>query len=138
MSYKLGFDGFLGRWVFALVLVLGTYNPSGFSFFSWLLAEDSSFGPVMAIVGLVLLIGWIFCIKTTFDALGWLGVTLGGALFAAFIWLLVDLGWVSMESTGILTWLTLVVISLILATGMAWSHVKRRITGQINVDDVED
>ena len=43
-----------------------------------------------------------------------------------------------MESTGILTWLTLVVISLILATGMAWSHVKRRITGQINVDDVED
>ena len=90
------------------------------------------------IVGLVLLIGWILCIKTTFAALGWLDVTLGGALFAAFIWLLVDLGWVSMESTGILTWLTLVVISLILATGMAWSHVKRRITGQISVDDVED
>ncbi len=54
------------------------------------------------------------------------------------IWLLVDIGWISMESTGILTWFTLVVISLILATGMAWSHVKRRITGQVNVDDVDD
>ena len=138
MSHKIGFDGFLGRWIFALVLVLGTYNPSGFSYVSWVLNEDPSCGPVVAIVGLILLIGWIICVKTTFDALGWLGVTLGGALFAAVIWLLVDIGWVSMESTGILTWFTLVVISLILATGMAWSHVKRRITGQINVDDVED
>jgi len=138
MSQSLGFDGFLARWVFALVLVLGTYNPTGYSYVTWVLGEETTFGPVVLIVGLLLLIGWIFCVKTTFDALGWLGVTLGGALFAAVIWLLVDIGWVSLESTGILTWLALVVISLILATGMAWSHVKRRITGQINVDDVED
>ncbi len=138
MGQKLGVDGFLGRWVFALVLVLGTYNPSGFSYFTWVLGETATFGPVETIVGLLLLIGWIFCLKTTFDALGWLGVSLGAALFAAVIWLLVDIGWISLESKGILTWFTLVVISLILATGMAWSHVKRRITGQINVDDVED
>ena len=138
MSQKLGIDGFLGRWIFALVLVLGTYNPSRFSYVTWVLDEETTFGPVVTIVGLLLLIGWIFCVKTTIYALGWLGVTLGAALFAAVIWLLVDIGWVSLESTGILTWFTLVVISLILATGMAWSHVKRRITGQINVDDVED
>ena len=138
MSQKLGIDGFLGRWIFALVLVLGTYNPSRFSYVTWVLDEETTFGPVVTIVGLLLLIGWIFCVKTTFDALGLLGVTLGAALFAAVLWLLVDIGWVSLESTGILTWFTLVVISLILATGMAWSHVKRRITGQINVDDVED
>lgn len=138
MSQSLGFDGFLARWAFALVLVLGTYNPTGYSYVTWVLGEETSFGPVVLIVGLVLLIGWIFCVKTTFDALGWLGVTLGGALFAAVIWLLVDIGWVSLESTGILTWLALIVTSLILATGMAWSHIKRRVTGQINVDDVED
>lgn len=138
MSQKVGLDGFLGRWIFALVLVLGTYNPSSFSYATWVLDSETSFGPVVVIVGLLLLIGWIFCVKTTFDALGWLGVILGAALFAAFIWLLVDMGLISMESTGILTWLTLVVISLILAVGMAWSHVKRRITGQLNVDDVDD
>ncbi len=138
MTRRIGIDGCLGRWVFALLLVLGTYNPSGWSYVSWLLREETSFGPVVAIVGLLLLIGWIFCVKTAFDALGWLGVTLGAALFAAFVWLIVDLGWISMESTSILTWLTLVVVSLILAVGMAWSHVKRRITGLVNVDDVED
>ena len=86
MSQKLGFDGFLGRWIFALVLVLGTYNPSGFSYVTWVLEEETTFGPVVAIAGLVLLIGWIFCVKTTFDALGWLGVTLGAALFARREW----------------------------------------------------
>jgi hypothetical protein len=138
MSHSVGIDGFLGRWIFALILVLGTYNPSGISYVSWLLDEETVFGPVVTIVGLLLLIGWVFCIKATFDALGWLGVTLGAALFAAFVWLLVDMGLISMDSTGILTWLSLVVISLILAVGMAWSHVKRRITGQFNVDDVDD
>lgn len=137
-SNEVGFGGFLGRWGLALVLVLGTYNPTGHSFISWFFADDFTFGPVVAIVGLLLLIGWIFCVKTTFDAIGWLGVILGGALFAAIIWFFVDLGWLSIENTGILTWMTLIVVSLILAVGMAWSHVKRRLTGQINVDDVED
>lgn len=138
MGQKVGIDGFLGRWIFALILVLGTYNPSGYSYVSWVLNGDSGFSPGILIVGLLLLIGWIFCVKTTFNAIGWLGVTLGAALFAAVIWLLVDIGLISMEATGILTWLSLVVIALILAVGMAWSHVKRRITGQLNVDDVED
>lgn len=138
MNQQLGTLGFVGRWIFALLLVVGSYNPSGYSYISWLLDEDTSFGPVLVIFGLLLLIGWIFCVKTTFNALGWLGVILGAALFAAMIWLVVDLGLITLESTGILTWLTLVVISLILAVGMSWSHVKRRITGQVDVDDVED
>lgn len=138
MGNRVGIDGFIGRWIFALILVLGTYNPSGFSYVSWTLDSETEFGPVVTIVGLLLLIGWIFCVKTTFDSIGWLGVTLGAALFAAVIWLFVDLGVVSMESTSVLTWMSLVVLSLILAVGMAWSHVKRRITGQIDVDDVED
>ena len=138
MSSDLGVGGFLGRWLFSLVLVLGTYNPSGYSYFTWMFSEGTEFGPVLVIVGILLLIGWIFFVKTTFDALGWLGVILGGALFAAVIWLLIDLDLISMDSTGALTWLSLVVISLILAVGMAWSHVNRRLTGQITVDDVEN
>lgn len=138
MSDNVGLGGFLGRWVFALVLVLGTYNPSGYSFATWLVDPETSFDPVITIVGLVLLIGWIFCLRATFNALGLLGVTLGAALFAAIIWLLVDKGLISMESTGILTWLSLIVVALILAVGMAWANVKRRITGQYNIDDVDD
>ena len=66
-------------------------------------------------LGLLLLIGWIFVVNATFNAIGWLGVTLGAALFAAVIWLLVDVGPLSMDSTNIMTWFALVVLSLILA-----------------------
>ena len=84
---------FIARWGFAAVLVLGTYNPSGYSYIGWLMSKDVTFGPVLAIVGLVLLIAWIIYLRATFLSMGWLGVSLGAALFAAIIWLLVDIGW---------------------------------------------
>ena len=138
MATEFTAGSFLGRWLFAVVLVFGTYNPSGYSYISWLLAEETAFGPVLAIVGLVLLIAWIIYLRATFLSMGWLGVTLGVALFAAIIWLLVDIGWLSLDSTGIITYLALILLSLILATGMSWSHIRRRLTGQFDVDDMDD
>ena len=128
---------FIARWGFAAVLVLGTYNPSGYSYIGWLMSKDVTFGPVLAIVGLVLLIAWIIYLRATFLSMGWLGVSLGAALFAAIIWLLVDIGWLHLDSTGIIAYLALLLLSIILATGMSWSHIRRRLTGQVDVDDVE-
>ena len=31
----------------------------------------------------------------------------------------------------------MVVISGVLATGISWSHIRRRMTGQVDVDEVE-
>jgi hypothetical protein len=138
MATEFTAGSFLGRWLFAVALVFGTYNPSGYSYISWVLAETTEFGPVLAIVGLVLLIAWIIYLRATFLSMGWLGVTLGAALFAAIIWLLVDIGWLSMDSTSIITYLVLILLSLILATGMSWSHIRRRLTGQFDVDDMDD
>jgi len=50
----------------------------------------------------------------------------------------VDVGLLSLDSTGALTWVVLLLLSLILATGMSWSHIRRRLTGQFDVDDIED
>lgn len=131
-------SSFLIRWIFALLLVFATYNPSGYSYVSWVWDEQTEFGPVVAIAGLLLLIGWLIFLRATLLALSWLGVTLGVALCACFVWLLVDLGWVSVESTSALEYVVLVILSLILAVGMSWSHVRRRLTGQTDVNDVED
>ncbi|MEE4110215.1 MAG: DUF6524 family protein [Halieaceae bacterium] len=137
MTTNFGADSFLLRWIFALVLVLGTYNPSPFSYIGWLLADGFSFGPLPALVGVILVIGWIVFLRATFLSLGWLGVLLGVALFVCLIWLLVDIGLLSLESSGILTWLSLIVVSLLLGVGMSWSHIRRRLSGQVAVDDVE-
>lgn len=138
MATEFNTGSFIGRWIFALALVLGTYNPTEYSYFSWVLSEGASFEPIITGVGIALLIGWIIYLRATFMSLGWLGVILGTALFACLIWLFIDLGWLSLDSPGALTWVVLVLLSLILATGMSWSHVRRRLTGQFDVDEVDD
>lgn len=127
--------GFLGRWVFALALVMGTYNPTDYSYISWIAAQGTEFSPAIALVGIALLIGWVIFLRATLRSLGLVGIGLGAALFGCVIWLFIDIGWLSLEQTGALTWIALVLASLILATGISWSHVRRRLTGQLDVDD---
>lgn len=138
MANSFGVDSFFFRWLFALVLVFGTYNPTAYSYVGWLLSENFSFGPLPALVGVALLIAWIIFLRATFMSMGWLGITLGAALFGCMIWLFIDLGLLSLESSSALGWIALLLVSLLLATGMSWSHIRRRLTGQIDVDDVED
>lgn len=138
MATDFNASSFIGRWLFALALVLGTYNPSGYSYLNWIVSENVSFGPVIALFGVALLIAWIIYLRATFMSMGWLGIVLGAAFFGCIIWLLVDIGWLSLESPGSLTWVALVLLSLILAVGMSWSHIRRRLTGQIDVDEKDD
>jgi Family of unknown function (DUF6524) len=138
MATEFNAGSFLGRWIFALVLVLGSYNPTQWCYFSWATAETTTFGPIVAIVGLVLLIGWIMFIRATFMSMGWLGITLGAALFGCIVWLMVDQGWLSLESEGTIAWIVLIILSLILAVGMSWSHIRRRLSGQFDVDEKDD
>lgn len=138
MATEFNMGSLLGRWVFALVLVLGTYNPTQWCYFNWVTAEGTTFGPVVAIVGIVLLIAWIIFLRATFMSMGWLGIVLEAALFGCVVWLMVDLGWLSLDSGGAIAWVVLVILSLILAVGMSWSHIRRRMTGQFDVDDMDD
>jgi hypothetical protein len=126
---------FVARWLFAAVLVAGTYNPTQYCYFNWALSESATFGPIMALTGVALLIGWIIFLRATMESMGILGIVLGGALFACLIWLLIDMGWLSVDSPYKLTWVILLVLSLILASGMSWSHIRRRLTGQVDIDE---
>ena len=139
-SGGLSAGGMLLRFIFALVLVLSTYNPSDYSAYHWISTAiaESSFGPLHLILIAILLIGWVIYWLATWRALGALGVTLAGILLAGIIWLLFDIGLLKTESVSGATWIVLVALSAVLAVGVSWSHVWRRVTGQINVEDVDD
>ncbi len=138
MAKSFTFVGLLGRWVAALILVCATYNPTGYSFIGWVTAEGTQFGPLPALAGVALVIAWIVFLRATLLSLGWLGVALWGALLGCLVWLFVDLGWLSLDSGTAMTWVILLLLSLVLAMGMSWSHIRRRLSGQVSVDDVED
>lgn len=136
--HDLSFRGFLLRAVFALVLVLLTFNPSGYSYVHMVANGFPHVTPIEAVGGILLLIGWIVFLGATLKSIGFLGMVLAFALCAALIWMIVSWGWVTLDNTNALTWIGLIVLALILAIGMAWSHLYRRWTGQATVDEVNE
>ena len=143
-STNLTTGGFALRFTLAIIVVFGTYNPEGYSYYHWALgpllgtAEGSGFSIFKAFVGVVLLIGWAILIRATSRSLGVIGITLATLFFALLIWLIIDLGGLDTGSLRVISYITQVVIIGVLSIGVSWSHIRRRITGQIDTDDVED
>ncbi|MBL8628978.1 MAG: hypothetical protein JNM81_05080 [Rhodospirillaceae bacterium] len=136
MARTLTGGGFLWRWLVALVIVLGTFNPTPYSYINWVFDAEGAL-PLKVLIGIVLLIALVVYLRATWFSIGPLGLILSAAFFAALIWVLVDYGVLALGQGSLLTWIILVVISLILAIGMSFSLFRRGVSGQVDVDDVE-
>ena len=131
-------QSFLLRLVFAALLVAGSYNPEGVSYYHWVEPGLPNFSAEKAVVGVVLLIGWVIFLRATVRSLGRVGVILAIALFASIVWLLISRGWFSPDSPRSIEYIGLGILSFILAAGMSWSHIRRRLSGQVDVvEEVE-
>lgn len=51
MATEFNIGSFFARWLFAIALVVGTYNPTDYSYASWVMGNSSDFGPIMALIG---------------------------------------------------------------------------------------
>jgi hypothetical protein len=130
---------FLTRWVVALALVMVTFNPTSWSYLSWLLADWPGDNlPLKALAGVVLLIAFVIFLRSTWRAIGPLGLFLAALFFAVLLWVLIDYGWLDPRQANLMTWIILVVIATILAIGMSWSHIRRQMSGQYDVDRVDE
>jgi hypothetical protein len=133
----IGLSGIVLRFLFAFFLVCLTWNPTRFNYVEWAMAQWQSLAPLVAFTGLVLLMGWIFFLRTTARSLGVLGLMLCVALAATVLWTLFYYDLVNTESTTLISWIVLVLFSAILAAGMSWAHLRNRWSGQATVDDVD-
>jgi len=137
MNKPFGIKEFIVRWAFGLILVCASFNASGYSMIHWLVNIFPQITPAFAVCAILLLIGWAIYLRATFRSLGGVGIVLLVALLAAVVWWFWDLGWLSLENFSFLAWLGNVAVSLVLAIGISWSHIRRKITGQQDVDDVQ-
>ena len=129
------FLSFLWRLLFASLLVFLTYNPSGYSWVGWLMSEVPLVYKVAG--GIVLMIGWVMFLRATWNSLGPIGTVLAAAFFGVIIWLLIEWNILSLDSATVFQWVILVILTGVLAVGMSWSHVRRRISGQYDTDEIE-
>lgn len=128
------------RVIAALVLVFATYNAEGVSYYHWALAPlketAGSFNALKFLAGLLLVVGWVVFLQATRRSIGILGALLVTAVCGGVIWLLIDYNIVQATSTKGITRIVLFAISVVLAVGMSWSHLSRRLSGQSDADIV--
>lgn len=60
------------------------------------------------------------------------------ALVGAVIWVMVDMDLISLANPTVNTWIALVALSGMLGVGLSWSIIRRRLSGQADVDDVDE
>ena len=101
------------------------------------MGETNASLPLLLLAGIVLLIVWTIYVRATMRSLGMFGLILAAAFFGVLLWLAIDFIPSLADDMKIIIDLVLVVFAGILATGITWSHMRRRITGQTDVDDVD-
>jgi hypothetical protein len=130
--------GFFIRWVFALILLAATYNPTDWNYVAWARSNTETNLSLVVLLGLVLLVGYIVYLRATFRSIGLFGMILILAVVATFLWVLFDQGLISLDNPTVNTWIAIFALSVVLAVGLSWSIVRRRLTGQADVDDVDE
>ncbi|MGQ0766530.1 MAG: DUF6524 family protein [Gemmatimonadota bacterium] len=139
MAERFSPTSFFVRLFASLTLVFATYNAEGYSYYHWALAPLASgggFDALSFLAGIILVVAWVVFIQAARRSIGVAGAILVTAVCAGVIWMLIDYNVVSATSSKGVTRVVLFAISFILAVGMSWSHVSRRITGQSDTDVV--
>ena len=92
------------RWIAAVALVVGTYNPSQFSFVHWAMRADAHQLPYPIFTGTLIILGFLVFLRATWHSIGFPGLAL------------------------------LVILSSILAVGLDCSTIRSKISGQIDAE----
>jgi len=90
------------------------------------------------LLGLLLMVGYIIYLRATLRSIGAFGMIMVLAIVGAAIWVLKDNGILSFEDPTLNIWIALVALSLVLGIGLSWSHVRRKLSGQADMDDVDE
>jgi Na+/melibiose symporter-like transporter len=134
---RFGWDSFFVRFCFAAFVVFATYNAEGFSYFHWVKNNLGDLNLYMALVAVVLTIGWAILIRATTASLGMIGLALATAFFGLLAWLVIDVFALDARSAGAITYIIELMIASVLSVGVSWSHLRRSIAGQVDTDELD-
>ncbi|MCX7559207.1 DUF6524 family protein [Sulfitobacter sp. F26204] len=129
--------GFILRWLCAFLLLAATFNPTEYNYINWVVDYGRANLSIAVLAGLILGIGYIIYLRATLRSIGAVGMLLVLAVVGAGLWVLYDLGVLRLDNASFNLWLGLVALSFVLGIGLSWSHVRRSLSGQADMDDVD-
>lgn len=130
--------GFFLRWGFAFLLLAATFNPTEYNYANWVIDYGNANLSIAVLAGLLLGIGYIVYLRATLRSIGAFGMLLVLAVVAAGLWVLYDFGVLRLDNANFNLWLGLAALSFVLGVGLSWSHVRRALSGQADMDDVDE
>lgn len=129
--------GFILRWLCAFLLLAATFNPTEYNYVTWVRSYGGANLSIAVLVGLILGIGYIIYLRATLRSIGLVGMMLVVAVVGACLWVLYDFGVLRLDNPSLNLWLGLLALSFVLGIGLSWSHVRRSLSGQADMDDVD-
>ncbi|HLS69417.1 MAG TPA: DUF6524 family protein [Kiloniellales bacterium] len=133
---EFGFWGWVVRWMLAMFAVLATYNPTGYSFWHWVSQSGLQDASAKVLAALLLLLLHLIYLRATIRSIGPIGIGLITAMLGSFVWWLSDLDLIDMDNRMVLDLILLVMLATLMSIGLSWSHIRNRLSGQIDSDDV--
>jgi hypothetical protein len=130
--------GFLLRWAFAFLLITATFNPTDWNYLRWAELNASKQLSLTVLLGLLLLVGYIIYLRATLRSIGRFGMVLVLAIVASTLWVLHDWGWLHLQDHTQNTWIGILALSTVLGVGLGWSHIRRALSGQADMDMVDE
>src|SRR4051812_23828671 len=124
--------GILVRMLAVLLLVSGTYNPSGYSYYHWAFHTAADQWAAKTLIGMLIIVAFIVCVHATVRSLGLLLsipllAVIGTGIWLLSVWDVIDL------SNGLQRTLVLEAsITLLLGTGVSFSLIRYRLSGQLD------
>lgn len=113
-------------------LVAATYNPSGYSYWHWAFRGDGSYWALKVFLGLLIIAGYVFCVGATYRSMRLLLTIPLLLIILSCLWLLSDWGVLDMSDWLQRTLAIEVSLIIVLATGVSFSLIRYRLSGQLD------
>ena len=126
------------RFLIAFAVTCLTWNPSPYNYYRWAIEKGFELTPIVVLVGLLMLVAWVVFLRATMRSLGPIGIGLSFAIAGSILWTVIDYVLIDPSNRSTLGWVLLTLLAAILTAGMSWSHLRRRWSGQADIDDVDD
>lgn len=129
-------SGLISRLAFSLLIVFVPYNPTGYSFYHWLIDMGSGLISLKILIFLLLAIVYWALVRIGFGAFRLSGLI--AASLAALLFSFIVITGVVPHAAGaswsfyfvLAQYIVLVAFAIVIAFGLSWSFIIERLTGQ--------
>lgn len=129
-QYEFTAGGFMMRWLASLFVVFATYNPSGYSYYHWIVAGSDDPLSLKIAAGAFLATSYLVAARLSRAAVGTSGFVTGLVAAILFSYGVASLVSASGSLGRVLHYVYLASLATAIAVGISWSHMKHRLTGQ--------